>query len=196
MSLIEQLTQQISGQALQSLSQQIGADPNTTNAAISAALPMLVGAMAKNASTQDGAASLHNALANDHDGSILDNLGSFLGSPDNGPGAGILRHVLGAKQTGVEQGVSQLSGMDASKVTMLLQNLAPLIMGYLGQQQRKQGLDIGGLASILFQEKSRAAQGSGTGSSALDMLGGLLDQDGDGSFLDDIGGMLGGFLKR
>ena len=34
MSLIEQLTQQISGQALSGLSQQLGADENTTNAAI------------------------------------------------------------------------------------------------------------------------------------------------------------------
>ena len=196
MSLIEQLTQQISGQALSGLSQQIGADEGMTSAAISAALPMLVSAMAKNASTDQGAASLHNALANDHDGSILDNLGGFLASTDNGPGAGILKHVLGSKQGGVEQGISQMSGMDAGKVASLLQNLAPLVMGYLGKQQKSQGLDIGGLTSILFNERGGISQRGGTGSAAMDMLGGLLDQDGDGSFLDDVGGMLGGFLKK
>lgn len=192
MSLIEQLSQQLSGSALQSLSQQLGADQSTTSSAISAALPMIVGAMAKNASSQDGAASLHNALVKDHDGSILDNLGGFLSSTDNGPGAGILKHVFGNNQSNVQQGVSQLSGMDISKVGPLLQNLAPIVMGMLAKKQQQQGLDMGGLAGMLINEKKSAAT---SGNPALDMLSGFLDQDGDGSMLDDIGGMLGKFLK-
>ena len=52
-------------------------------------------------------------LAKDHDGTILDNLGGFLSNSDNGPGAGILKHVFGDKRSMVEAGLSQMSGLDA-----------------------------------------------------------------------------------
>ncbi|RMG70283.1 MAG: DUF937 domain-containing protein [Bacteroidetes bacterium] len=195
MSLLNELSSQLSGPALQALSQQIGADPQSTQSAISAALPMLMGAMARNATQDQGAQALSNALARDHDGSILDDLQGFLGSTDNGPGAGILRHVLGSNQPQVAQGVSQMSGLNTTQVIQLLQNLAPLIMGMLGRQQRSQGLDAGSLASILMQERQVAAQQS-QGGAALSMLNSFLDQDGDGSALDDIGGMLGGLFGK
>ena len=121
MSLLQTLTEQISGSALKGLAGQLGIDEGIAGSAISAALPMIVGAMAKNASTQEGAESLTNALAKDHDGSILDNLGGFLSSTDNGPGAGILKHVFGGKRGMVEQGVSQVSGLDAGKAGALLE---------------------------------------------------------------------------
>lgn len=194
MSLVDLLTQQISGQALEGLSKQLGVPEGQASSAISAALPMIVGAMAKNASSQGGAEALAGAINRDHDGSILDNLGGFLASSDNGSGAGILKHVLGGKRGMVEQSVGQMSGMDAGKVGALLENLAPLVMGYLGRQKRSQGLDAGGLASILLGERNNQAQGSG--SAAIDMISNILDRDGDGSMLDDIGGMLGGFFGK
>ena len=195
MSILNELTSQLSGPALQALSQQLGADSQSTQTAISAALPMLIGAMARNASQDQGAQALSQALAKDHDGSILDNLQGFLGSTDNGPGAGILRHVLGGNQPQVAQGVSQMSGLDTAQVVQLLQNLAPVVMGMLGKQQRSRGLDPGGLASILMNERQTAAQ-QGQGGAALNMLNSFLDRDGDGSALDDIGGMLGGLFGK
>jgi len=188
MSLVEQLAGQLSGPALEALAGQLGADQQTTSSAITAALPMIVGAMAKNASTEQGASALAGALERDHDGSILDNLGGFLGSTDNGAGAAILGHVFGGKQGAVEQGVSQMSGMDSGMVSVLLQNLAPIVMGQLGRQQRQGGMDAGSIAGMLINERQ---QQSGTGSTAMDMITRMMDQDGDGSMLDDIGGMLG-----
>lgn len=196
MSILNDLTNQLSGPALQALSQQLGADSQNTQSAISAALPMLIGAMARNASQDQGAQALNQALAKDHDGSILSNLQGFLSSPDNGPGPGILRHVLGGNQPQVAQGVSQMSGLNTAQVVQLLQNLAPIVMGMLGQQQRSRGLDAGGLASILQGERQEAAQQPGQAGAALSMLNSLLDRDGDGSALDDIGGMLGGLFGK
>lgn len=193
MSLLEQLSSQLSGPAIEALSGQLGTDKSTTSSAISAALPMIIGAMAKNASNQDGAASLANALEKDHDGSILNNLTGFLGSSDNGAGPAILGHVFGQKQTNVEQGISKMSGIDAGTAGKLLQNLAPVVMGMLSQQKKSQGLDVSGLAGMLMGEKQNA--NSGMAGAAMGMLGNILDQDGDGSFLDDIGGMLGKFMK-
>ncbi|MEL6675916.1 MAG: DUF937 domain-containing protein [Bacteroidota bacterium] len=192
MSLLDSLTQQITGSALSGLAGQLGADEGTTQSAITAALPMIVGALAKNASTNDGAASLTNALSKDHDGSILDNLGGFLSSTDNGSGAGILGHIFGGNRGMVEAGLSQMSGLGQGQAGNLLENLAPLVMGMLGKTKSQQGLDASGIAGLLLGERNNAQQTSGA---AMSMISGLLDRDGDGSVIDDIGGLLGKFLK-
>ena len=194
MSLLNALTEQIGGQVLQGLAKNIGADEGVTGAAISAAIPMIVGALAKNASTDDGAASLSNALQKDHDGSILDNLGGFLSQSDNGPGGAILGHVFGQKRGGIESALSQITGLNSGQSGNLLENLAPVILGQLGRTQRSQGLNPADLAGLLAGESQQQSQGAG--SPVMDILGKVLDQDGDGSMLDDIGGLLGGFLKR
>jgi hypothetical protein len=55
--------------------------------------------------------------------------------------------------------------------------LAPLVLGTLGNHQKSQNMDAGGLASALRKEKqSMETQASGG------LLSGLLDQDGDGDF--------------
>ncbi len=195
MSLLESLTSQISGNALEGLSKQLGLDPNTTSTAISAALPMIVSALARNASTKEGASSLANALDKDHDGGILEDLSGFLGSPDNGPGPAILGHIFGNKRPGMEAGLSQVAGVQPNQMSGILENLAPLVMGYLGRQKRQQGMGIEDLSSLLTGERQQAqtqVQSNGT----MDMLTRMLDQDGDGSIIDDIGGMLGRFLRK
>ena len=72
--LIKQLTEQLSGDDLSQISQQIGADKGTTGSSLSAAMPLLMSALANNASKPDEAESLHQALVEDHDGSILNEL--------------------------------------------------------------------------------------------------------------------------
>ena len=55
-SIFDSVTQQLSGANLTQLSQQIGADEATTSQAMQAALPMLLGGLARNASNPEGAA--------------------------------------------------------------------------------------------------------------------------------------------
>ena len=127
----------------------VGAAPQDAQSAISAALPALVAALGRNASEPAGAVALHSALAQDHDGSILQNLGGFLANAQGGPGAGILRHVLGDRQDTVEQSVSHASGLDKRQVAALLVTLAPIVLGVLGRAQREKNLDAHGVASML-----------------------------------------------
>ena len=185
------LTQTIAGDNLENLAGQLGMNKNQASSAVSAALPMIMGALARNTSSQEGAASLSNALDNDHDGGILDMAGAFLGNKDNGAGPGILKHLFGEKRGGIETAVSSMAGIDAGQAGGLLENLAPLVMGMLGKQKRQQGLDIAGLASLIGGESQQASSASST---AMNLLSGILDKDGDGSMIDDIGGMLGGLL--
>ncbi len=190
LNIQELLSQQLGGQALQQISQQIGADEQTTSNAVSAALPMLLGGMARNAQSAEGASSLLGALDRDHDGSVLDDVAGFLGQGGGGAGEGILGHIFGSNRPNVEAGISQASGLDLSQVVRLLPLLAPIVMGALGKTQRAQGLDAGALAGLLGQESQQAMSSS----PLLGMLSQVLDANKDGSMMDDVAGMLGGLF--
>ncbi len=89
-ALTQLLMQQLAGGGVSNISQQIGADEKTTQAALSTALPLLVSALANNASKPAGAQSLHQSLVKDHDGAILNDVNGFLSNPGAANGAGIL----------------------------------------------------------------------------------------------------------
>ncbi len=174
-----------------------GNDTNKTSSVLTMALPVLMKAMQRNASTSQGAEGLMSALNGKHDGSILDNLGGlFSGGVDEDvktDGSKILTHVLGAKQSGVEQIIGQKSGLDAGSVGNILKVAAPILMGVLGKQTRQQNVSssngIGDLLGGLLGGSSAQKEQS--------FLESILDADGDGSVIDDVAGMvLGGDKKK
>lgn len=186
-SLLELLTQQMGTGTVATLSQKLGADQESTQKAMSAALPLLMGALARNASKRDGAEALHRAVSKDHDGSILDDLPAFLSKPDLTDGNAILGHVLGNRRAAVETGVSKTSGLDAQHVTQLMAMIAPLVLGAIGRVQRDKKLDPGALSSILAGEQKQAERDN----PALGGLASLLDADKDGQIADDIFAKIG-----
>jgi hypothetical protein len=193
MSLLEMIQQRLGSPAVDQISRKLGADPGTTGNAIDAALPLLLTAVARNAGQRQQAESLNTAVSEDHDGSILDDVPGYLNRADSGPGAGILRHVLGARQQTVQSGLSQATGLDAGKIGQLLIMLAPLVMGALGRAKREKQLDTNGLSTLLTGEQERLKE------SAPGVMGALsrfLDRDNDGSVMDDVGGMIGKAFGR
>ena len=193
MALLDMLQQRLGGDAVRQISNRIGADPGTTGNAIDAALPLLISAMARNAGDTNQAQSLAKAVSEDHDGSILDDVPAFVGRASEKPGAGILRHVLGGRQQAVQQGLSQATGIDAGKAGTLLTMLAPLVMGALGRAKRENSLDAGGLSTLLTGEQEHLKE------SAPGVMGALsrfLDEDNDGSVMDDVSGLLGKAFRR
>lgn len=205
-NLMNLLQGSLSEGMIDQLSQQIGgADKQKTAAAASGIVNTLMGALAKNAESTEGAQSLNNALEQDHDGSILnDVIGMLSGqqaqaqNPSMLNGSGILKHVLGNKQGGAVQMISQLSGLDSDKTGSLMTMLAPVVMGALGKTKREQGLDMAGIASLLSGTVS--AERANTDNPAIDMAMKFLDSDGDGSVVDDVASigmkMLGGLFGR
>ena len=145
------LNQTIGSGEVEQMSRVIDADPQQTSSAISAALPLLLGGLSRNAASGDGASSLLGALDRDHDGSVLDDLMGYLGQGGSVQGDGILSHVFGNGRSVVEQGVSQASGLDMSKVAQLLPLLAPIVMGALGRARQTNQIDQGSLAGVLDQ---------------------------------------------
>lgn len=197
MSLLDQLTQQLGGDAIRQISRQVGADEGAVSKAVSGGLPLLVSALARNSSHESGASALLGALDRDHDGSVLDDVMGYLGGGAAASGgADILKHVLpGNKQAGAQSAIGKMSGLDGGQVSQILALLAPMVLGALGRQRQQQNLDAGGLADLLGAEHSRAHKKA---PEAMGMLGQLLDSDGDGQVADDLArlgaGMLGKFL--
>jgi len=196
-SILDLLNSDLGKQLVNGASAQTGQPADKTSNVLSMALPFLIGAMKKNASTPDGAAGLLNALHGKHDGSILDNLGGlFNGGVDDAvqkDGAGILGHILGGSQSNIENALSQKSGMDAASVAQILKVAAPILMGVLGKQTRQSNVsDSGGLGSLLG-----SMMGGQAASQDQSFIESLLDADGDGSIIDDVAGMvLGGSKKK
>ncbi|HBL26524.1 MAG TPA: hypothetical protein DD490_06795 [Acidobacteria bacterium] len=197
-SIVDLVTSQLGPQGIQALGQQLGLDPATTQKAVSAAIPLLTGGLAKNAATPQGAASLHQAVSRDHDGSILDNLGGLLSGGGGDMGGAILGHIFGNRQGGAADGLARTAGIDAGTAGQLLMMLAPVILGALGKMTRTQGLDTGGLTDVLNNSHAQAQAQAPSGLGAV--LGSLLDQDKDGSMVDDLarmgGGLLGGLFGK
>src|SRR5215471_17096611 len=184
--LMDIITQSIGGDTMKQMSRQLGASEQSTGTAVSAALPLLLSALARNASQPQGASSLLRALDKDHDGSVLDDLTGLINNPQSGPGAGILGHVLGDRQEAAQTALAQTSGMNAGSAGQLLTMLAPIVMGALGRAQRQQGLDSAGLGAMLqgeHQDLHQSAPGP------MDMVTRLLGQESGG--LSEIGGIVG-----
>ncbi len=182
--LLSGLMNQFGGDALSQISKSIGSDEKSTQAALGSVLPVLVSALAKNASTPEGAVKLSNALAKDHDGGVLDNLSGFLGGGSaEGMGSSILNHVLGGKTSAVENALSQQTGMDSSAISSIIKMAAPVVMGYLGKQNSALGSNSNGLSSLLDEavtsNKSNAPEGQ-------NFIENLLDQNNDGNVMDDV----------
>ena len=140
-------------------------DSNTVTQVITSALPTLIGAMQKNASTEAGADSLLGALTS-HIGDTSVNL-----SADSlADGGKILKHILGSNSGSVFSGLAKQNGISSNQVSSILAAIAPVLLGLLGKGQ----------------------QGNNGGASALEaMLGGLLGGGNSGS-MGGLGGLLGG----
>ena len=209
-ALINDLLAQLQGAPLQQISQQLGIDQHQAAGAVSAALPLLMGALGKNTSQPQGAEALFGALQRDHagtSGGIGDILGMVLGGAQSRQtdGAGMLGHILGGQQGRAEQHLGEATGLGGDRAGMLMKILAPIVMAYLakrmfGGDSSDGGVTGGGspsaqaLGAILGQEQQQVRQQGGLGGG---LLGAVLDQDGDGQLgIGDLlkigGGLLGG----
>lgn len=182
-------------QATELISSQLGIDANQAQSAVGLALPTLLNALNKNASTNEGAASLFNAITKDHaNGGVEDLAGMAQNALSSGEGSSILKHILGGLQPNVENAISQNAGIGGGQAGQILQILAPLVLKTLGNQTQSQGLDIGGLAGLLTNVVSNQQQQ--TAPQQNDIISQLLDRDKDGSVIDDVAGLLGNLFKK
>jgi hypothetical protein len=190
--ITQMITQQVAGVAARAIAQRLGISETTAQRAVMIAVPLIVAALARNAARPEGAQELHQAVNNDHDGSIFDNLSGYLGNPQAANGAGILEHAFGGQQGAIQNTVAQATGLDPNAAGSILEMVAPLVMGAVGQTQRQNDLDAGGLSDFLgTQQQQTEAAAPGLGGA----LNSMLDSNNDGSVTDDVGRLLGKLFK-
>ncbi len=158
----------------------VGADK--AGSVMKQALPFLMGAMAKNAMSKKGAASLEKAVTKDHDGSVLDNLSGLIDNPEKNGASGILKHLLGRNTKNVEGYISQKSGVDSRSVDTMMKVLAPMLMGALGKAKASGKLNMSNIGSTL----SSLTDKSGSSSVSMNLVTKFLDKNGDGDIKDDL----------
>lgn len=180
-SLVSELMAQLQGAPMQQMAQQLGADRQQIQTAVGAALPLLLGALGRNAAQPQGAADLMGALQRDHAAAMpqgLGGLGDLLGAVLGGAGgAAILGHILGGSQQQAQDSLGQATGLGGQTAGQLLSMLAPIVMAFLAQRVQAGHMDAGSLGQSLEQERAQAQNAGGLGGG---LLGSLLDQDGDG----------------
>ena len=170
MSLLDLVQQQLGPHGTQHIAEQIGADPGTTQNAIQAALPMILGGMAGAARQPGGISAMQGVLGQ---GQGAGGLGGMLGGLLGGGGAGGagalggllgglggLGGLLGGHEAAVQDGVQQASGLDNDQTKRLIMILAPIAIAAIAHQRGQQ------------QQQTSAAAGAGAGGAA--------DLDGDG----------------
>lgn len=188
--LMNEVARHLNDDVIVQLSRQIGAaDPNQVKKASQGVAELLLQAISNSANNQQRGGGLFGALERDHDGGLLGNLMGVLSGQNKSNnvkttnGAGIVNHLLGKRQLEAAQMISQMSGLDFFKSGVLMQLIAPVVMGVVGQKRKSGGLDLGGLAKILLGGGGQQAQRGGQGGGIFKKL---LDMDGDGSTMDDL----------
>jgi uncharacterized protein (UPF0333 family) len=167
MDLVKLITDQLSGDALGELSSQLGTDSDTTRDATSAAVPAILAGLTGLAGSDDGArklASTLNNLDSSASGGLagLGNIANMLGGDASAlqqKGGSLLASLFGdSLVSNIAASVGRYAGLDAAMTKKLLAWLMPLVLGFIGSKWKNQGGSIGGLASLLSDQRQNIAK--------------------------------------
>lgn len=178
-NLVSQISQFLAAEIASRVASSLGLDKTSTQKAIAAAVPAILGALISLVSKSQGATKLSDALAMQEPG-VLSSLASVIGQPgqkaliDNG--SSTLSSLVGGKTlSSISSALSQYAGIGQSSSNSLLGLLAPLVLGVLGSEQRNNGLDASGLAKLLTSQKDAVAAALPSGFSKYLKDAGVLD---------------------
>ncbi len=178
MDIMNVIAKQLSDpRVYQQLSANAGTKPQQAQQVTQNALPLLLKALQQNASTPEGAQSLQNALQQ-HQNEPVDDLLGFFKNVDTKDGSKILQHIFSDRKDNVQADLANKVGLQNNQVSNLLMQLAPLVLGVLGNQQQAQG-NQGNVNDLLSQ--------------VIGMMGNQPQQQ---SSQSGIMGLILGFLKK
>jgi OmpA-OmpF porin, OOP family len=157
-----------------------GESESATSKALGAIFPTVLGGLLNK--TQDtGAMGQIFGLLKDsaNDGSILNNVGSLLGGSSKEPiaqlGGKFLSSIFGDKLGAIAGMLGNFAGIKNSSASSLLSMAGPVIMGVLGDQIKKGGLNLSGLITLLMGQKDSILGAAPQALAGLLGLGSLKD---------------------
>jgi len=197
-SMVDTVLSHLGDPQIAQIAAQLGTTPDQARDAISHAVPLIVGGMAQNASTQAGADALHNALGAHAGQDISSVLGGLLdGGAASGIGGSILGHIFGSNQGAANQGLGQVTGMGQQNAGQLMALLARIVMAALANHVQQGGISSGALGGMLGQQSQQIQQQGGLAGGLLNAVlshnGGNLDLS---QMLQGAGGLLNAFTRH
>ena len=195
MSLLDLITGSAGNQVAEQAENKFGISKNQIIALLVVAAPLVISYLKKKSENAEEADKLNAALDRDHDGSILNNPAQALDREQEGDS--ILSHIFGGEKANVENQLSQNTGISMDKIGPVLATLAPVIMGYIGQQKQANNVTSGGglgdlLGGILGSSSQQAQASDNPLSNILGSVLGGAQQSSSGGLGDILGSVLGG----
>lgn len=197
MSLIDLLTGNTGNQVAEQAENKFGISKNQVIALLAVAAPLIISYLRNKSQDAKEAEALNNALDKDHNGSILNDASQI--EARQAEGGSILDHIFGGQKSTVENQLSQNTGISIDKIGPILAMLAPVVMGYIGQQKQQSNLGAGGLGDLLggilgnASNQAQAQQSNPLNDILGSVLGGVGQSQSSGNPLNDIlGNVLGG----
>lgn len=163
MNIVDLVKDQLTSQVLGSLGSLVGTNESQTKTATAAAVPALLGGLAKLAGSSQGAGQIAGALGG-LDLGALGNLAGLLGGSNAtkvaDKGGSLLGSLFGNSATSmIVETLASFLGLKGSMARTLLSYLAPVVLGTVAKQITSGGrsIDASGIQS-LFSDQSRNIQ--------------------------------------
>lgn len=195
MSLLDLITGTAGNQVAEQAENKFGISKKQIIALLIVAAPLVISYLKKKTENAEEADKLNATLDKHHDGSILTNPSQALERESEGNS--ILDHIFGGNKANVENQLSQNTGISMDKIGPVLATLAPVIMGYIGQQKQANNVNsgggLGGLLGGILGGSAQEAQASDNPLS--DILGSVISgatQSSGGGLGNILGSVLGG----
>jgi hypothetical protein len=172
--LMETILGAAGGGVLQKVAGQFGLSESQAASAIQALLPALTGGVQRNVAQEGGLESLLGALTGGNHQQYLDDPSTLAEEDTRMDGNSILGHLLGSKDVSrqVASQAATQTGLSSELMKQMLPIVASLAMGALSKQSA--GNNLSGMMQ------------GGESSGVMGMLGSFLDQNRDGSVVDDV----------
>ncbi|WP_407486976.1 DUF937 domain-containing protein [Elizabethkingia anophelis] len=197
MSLLDLITGNTGNQVAEQAENKMGISKSQIIALLAVAAPLVISYLRNKSKDAKEAEALNNALDKDHDGSILNDPSQALNRQNEG--GSILNHIFGNDKQNVENQLSQSTGISMDKIGPALAMLAPIIMGYIGQQKQASNTGAGGLGDLLGGIMGNATNEAlaSSGNPITDLLGSVLGGGGNQQQNQGgLGGLLGGLFGK
>ncbi len=182
-SLLQAASGMFQGKLFDRVSQWLGESPEKTRRGVQDALPATMIGVAEEAAGEAGAAGLLDHLREGRYPQLdsAEDIGRALESPQATDrmvrsSEGFMGRIFGGRLGSIVDGISQHSGVSRGASSKLLSLMLPLVLGLLRKRAVSEGLDAGGLRSLLGEQKKLASSALPGGLAGL--FGGRGDEAG------------------
>ncbi len=165
-SFVEEFMNSVGPKVTEELSKNLGIKKDVANQVVPQLVPMILSGLKKQKDEYGGPERVDHILNKYGDPNALDNLSALFSQKKHDDNVDpSLGGLLGNSGIQATQMIMEKFNLDGNAASRLIPMLAPVVLGALSRKRDVEGAGLSGIAA-------------------------LLDQDGDGSILDDVAGFL------